>query len=107
MWSTFQITANIRQGSRIYSVTAMAFIVAVQFQKERVWRIMMLSQLMSDCKQIDTRKFSAGMVHAGVNLLAAQSERSDFQHPFAGNSGSRGLLRELFSIEQGPYPLRT
>lgn len=32
---TFQISANIGQRSRIYTITAMVFIVAVQFQEER------------------------------------------------------------------------
>ena len=74
---------------------------------------MMLSQLMSDCKQSDTRKFAAGMVHAWANPIAAQPARSNFQQPSAGlfsviqiaddlNSGSPGLLRR-----ESPDPLRT
>ena len=77
----------------------------------------MRSQLMFDGKQSDTRKFAAGMVHARANLLAAPSARSNFQQPSAGlfsvfqiagdlNLGSTSLPSGLFSVEQGPYPLR-
>ena len=34
-WPTFQISANIGQRSRIYTLTAMAFIVAADFQEEQ------------------------------------------------------------------------
>ena len=75
----------------------MAFIVAAQFRKnEQVLRIMMLSRLMSECKQSDTRKFAAT-----ANLLAAQPVRPDFQQPFAVNPGSTGLRSG-----ESSYPLR-
>jgi len=69
---------------------------------EQVLLIMMLSRLMSDCKQSDTRKFAAGRVITGANLLAAQSAYSDFPCLCAGDSGSARLRRS-----ESSYPLRT
>ena len=63
---------------------------------------MVLSRLMSDCKQSEAREFAAGWSNAGANLLAAQPVRPDFLQPFAGNLGSTGLRRG-----ESPYPLRT
>jgi hypothetical protein len=71
-------------------------------KNEQVLRIMMLSRLTSDRRQSDTREFAAGWSKTGANLLAAQPVRPDFQHPFAGNSGSTGLRSG-----ESPYPLRT
>jgi len=71
-------------------------------KNEQVLRIMMLSRLMFDCKQSDTREFAAGWLFTGANLLAAQTVRSDFQLPFAGNSGSADLRSG-----ESPYPLHT
>jgi hypothetical protein len=63
---------------------------------------MMLSRLMSDCKQSDTRGFAVDWSNTGANLLATQSVRPDFQQLFAGNSGCTGLHGG-----ESPYPLRT
>jgi len=78
----------------------MAFIVADQFQEEptsQVLRIMMLSRLMLDCDQSDTRWLAKS-----ANIFAAQPVRPQFRQKIAGNSGSTGLRCGEF-----PYPLRT
>jgi len=82
-------------------VSAIAFIVAdQQFQDEttsRVLRIMMFSQLMSDCRQGDTRRFAIP-----ANLFAAQPVRTQIRQRFAGNSGNTGLRSE-----ESSYPMRS
>mgnify|MGYP000918942131 CR=1 FL=1 len=68
---------------------------------------MMLSRPMSDCRQSDTREFAAGLEKTRATLLTARSVRSDSRQSFASNRESLGLRSDLFSEEQGPYPLRT
>ncbi len=62
----------------------------------------MLSRLMSDCSQRDSRKIADP-----ANRLAAQPVYPETRQDFAGNPGSTGLRGELFSNEQGLDPLRT
>ncbi len=61
-----------------------------------VW-IMMLSRLMHEQKQSDTRRFAVA-----ANRPAAQPVCPEFQTSISGNSGSQGLRSE-----ESPYPLRT
>lgn len=79
----------------------MTFIVAdPQFQEEtisKVLRIMMFSQLMSDCRQSDTRRFAIP-----ANLFGTQSVRPQTRQHLAGNSGITGLRSE-----ESSYPLRS
>ena len=79
----------------------MVYIVAdYQFQEEttsQVLRIMMFSQLMSDCRQSDTRRFAIP-----ANLFAAQPVRTQIRQHFAGNPGNTGLRSE-----ESSYPLRS
>ena len=79
----------------------MAVIVAdQQFQEEttlKVLRIMMFSQLMSDCRQSDTWRFAIP-----ANLFAAQPVRTQIRQHFAGNPGNTGLRSE-----ESSYPLRS
>ncbi len=58
---------------------------------------MMLSRLMSDCPQKDSRKFANP-----ANHLAAQPVYPELRQDFAGNPGSPGLRGE-----QSLNPLRT
>ena len=69
---------------------------------EQVLLIMKLLRLMSDCQLSDTRKFAAGRVITGANLLAAQSAYPNFPCLCAGDSGSARLRRS-----ESSYPLRT
>ncbi len=62
----------------------------------------MLSRRMSDWQQSDTSRFVAS-----ANRRAAQPVRRKSREQIAGISGRQGLRGELFSIENGPYPLRT
>ena len=83
----------------------MLFIVADQFQEEstsQVLRIMMLSWLMLDCDQSDTRWFAPIQPNVAANLFAAQPVRLQLRQQIAGNSGSTGLRSG-----ESPYPLRT
>jgi hypothetical protein len=79
----------------------MSFIVAdQQFQEEttsKVLRIMMFSQLISDCRQSDTRRFAVQ-----ANLFVAQPVHTQIRQHFAGNPGNTGLRSEGSS-----YPLRS
>ena len=79
----------------------MAFIVTdQQFQEEtisQVLRIMMFSQLMSDCRQSDTKWFAIP-----ANLFGTQPVRPQIRQHFAGNSGNTGLRSE-----ESSYPLRS
>jgi hypothetical protein len=79
----------------------MAVIVAdQQFQEEtisQVLRIMMFSQLMSDCRQSDTRQFAIP-----ANLFGTQPVRPQIRQHLAGNSGNAGLRSE-----ESSYPLRS
>ena len=79
----------------------MAVIVADQkFQEEtslKVLRIMMFSQLISDCRQSDTRRFAIP-----ANLFAAQPVCTQIRQHFAGIPGNTGLQSEGSS-----YPLRS
>ena len=71
-----------------------------KFQEEttsKVLRIMMFSQLMSDCRQSDTKWFAIP-----ANFFAAQPVRTRIRQHFAGNSGDTGLRSEDSS-----YPLRS
>jgi hypothetical protein len=67
----------------------------------------MLSRLMSDRDQSGVGGCAPQISNSGALILATQPARPPIQHPFAGNPGSKGLRSGLFSIEQGPYPLRT
>ncbi len=73
----------------------------------------MLSRLMSDCPQSDSRKFADS-----ANFLTTQPVYPEIQQDFAGlfsviqiasdlNPGSTGLQGEQFSYEDGLDPLRT
>jgi hypothetical protein len=73
----------------------------------QVSRIMMLSRLISERKESDTREFAIGMDNTGANLCGTQPVCPETRQHIAGKSGSTGLRRGLFSIEDGPYPLRT
>jgi len=90
----------------------MAFIVAdQQFQEEtisQVLRIMMFSQLMSDCRQSDTKRFAIP-----ANLFGTQPVRLQTRQHLVGlcsviqivsdlNSGNTGLRSE-----ESSYPLRS
>jgi hypothetical protein len=57
---------------------------------------------MHELKQSDTRRFAIV-----ENRPAAQPVCPEFPNQIAGNSGSQGLRSALFSIENGPYRLRT
>ena len=110
-WPRPKNSANIVELSRIYRVTAMAFIIADQFQEEptsQVLRIMLLSRLMLECSQSDTGWFAKQ-----GNLLGTQPVRPQVRLQIAGqfsliqapnglNTGSTGLRSG-----ESPYPLRT
>lgn len=62
----------------------------------------MLSRLMHELEQSDTRRFAVA-----ANRPAAQPVCLKSLAQNAGISGSQGLQGVLFSTENGPYPLRT
>ena len=87
--------------SRVYLVLAMLVIVVdQQFQEEatsQVLRIMMSSQLISDCRQSDTKWFAMP-----ANFFAVKPVHPRIRQHFASDSGNTGLPSEETS-----YPLRS
>lgn len=68
----------------------------------KVLRIMMLSRLILDCDQIDTKRFAPIQRNAAASLFAAQPVCSLVRQQVVGNSGSTGL-----SGGESPNPPRT
>ena len=99
----------------------MLFIIADEFQEEpcfqtnraQVWRIMMLSRLMSECDRSGTRWFAAGQSKTGANLLAAQPVCPQFRQQIAGQFSLLQIAGDLKVGNTGlrggksPHPLRT
>ena len=99
----------------------MAFIVADQLQEEpcfqtnraKVLRIMMLSRLMLDCDQSDTRWFAAIQSNVAANLFTTQPVRPQFRRQVAGPFSLIQIASDLnvrstgLPGEESPYPLRT
>ncbi|MDB5340005.1 MAG: hypothetical protein JWN70_5624 [Planctomycetaceae bacterium] len=95
-----QISANVFKRTRIYTSTAVTYIVADRIQEvsnSQVLRIMIFSRLM-----LDSDRSGTGWFAKRANLLATQPVRPQLRLQIAGNSRSTGLRSG-----ESPYPLRT